>query len=389
MDSCSSPLWKNSHSQEEGIDYDETFTPVARMEAIRIFLAFATYMNFKVYQIDVKSAFLNDKLKEEVYVKQPPGFENSEFPNYACKLDKAFYRLKQAPKACPICKILVQSKGITSNSSEKNTLTQTILAITWTKKALQVPVKYLVENWFVGVPRNNSHWLCPQLKRNMLDHILKGDIELHFIPTEYQLADIFTKPLDEPTFTRLKVELGMEFWSTDVAFDLFSSIDEPEKRPLKEFLIKFSVLNGQRPLTLDFNTFCSSTSLNYNNGKYVDHPTPEGPGTSGALFKKSKRPKSKKPPIKTMDITSTTLDEDTAKTTPHLEGSLRDKDSGGNIPPADMEPIHTSVADPLGTGAKYQDELEKESDEKEVLAAGDDMDEDPQDDAEVRTPSPD
>ncbi|GJX23741.1 retrovirus-related pol polyprotein from transposon TNT 1-94 [Tanacetum coccineum] len=70
------------------------------MEAIRIFLAFATYMNFIVFQMDVKSAFLNGKLKEEVYVKQSPGFESSEFPDYVCKLDKAFYRLKQAPRAC-------------------------------------------------------------------------------------------------------------------------------------------------------------------------------------------------------------------------------------------------------------------------------------------------
>ncbi|GKD74385.1 retrovirus-related pol polyprotein from transposon TNT 1-94, partial [Tanacetum coccineum] len=116
MDSCSSPLWKNSYSQEEGIVYDETFAPMAKMEAIRIFLAFATYMNFKVYQINVKSAFLNGKLKEEVYVKQPPDFESSEFPDYVCKLDKALYRLKQAPRACPMCKISVQSKGITSNS---------------------------------------------------------------------------------------------------------------------------------------------------------------------------------------------------------------------------------------------------------------------------------
>ncbi|GKD99979.1 hypothetical protein Tco_1387963, partial [Tanacetum coccineum] len=98
----------------------------------------------------------------------------------------------------------------------KDIQTQTMLAVTWTEKALRVTVKYLVENWFVGVPRNNNKWLCPQLKLNMLlllgvvqDHILKGDIELHFIPTKYQLADIFTKPLDEPTFTRLKAELGM------------------------------------------------------------------------------------------------------------------------------------------------------------------------------------
>ncbi|GJW08361.1 retrovirus-related pol polyprotein from transposon TNT 1-94 [Tanacetum coccineum] len=92
-------LVAQGYSQEEGIDYDETFAPVARMEAIRIFLAFATYMNFKVYQMDVKSAFLNGKLKEEVYVKQPTSFESSEFPDYVCKLDKALYGLKQAPRA--------------------------------------------------------------------------------------------------------------------------------------------------------------------------------------------------------------------------------------------------------------------------------------------------
>ncbi|GJT57229.1 retrovirus-related pol polyprotein from transposon TNT 1-94 [Tanacetum coccineum] len=92
-------LVAQGYSQEEGIDYDETFAPVARIEAISIFLAFATCMNFKVYQMDVKSAFLNGKLKEEVYVKQTPSFESSEFPDYVCKLDKALYGLKQTPRA--------------------------------------------------------------------------------------------------------------------------------------------------------------------------------------------------------------------------------------------------------------------------------------------------
>ncbi|GKF02318.1 retrovirus-related pol polyprotein from transposon TNT 1-94, partial [Tanacetum coccineum] len=92
-------LVAQGYNQQKGIDYDETFAPVARLEEIRIFLAFATYMNFIVYQMDVKSAFLNDKLKEEVYVKQPLGFESNEFPNHVCKLDKALYRLKQAPRA--------------------------------------------------------------------------------------------------------------------------------------------------------------------------------------------------------------------------------------------------------------------------------------------------
>ncbi|GJY61745.1 retrovirus-related pol polyprotein from transposon TNT 1-94 [Tanacetum coccineum] len=91
-------LVAQGYSQEEGIDYDETFAPVAIMEAIRIFLAFSTYMKFKVYPMDVKSAFLNGKLKEEVYVKQPPRFESSEFLDYVCKLDKALYGRKQAPR---------------------------------------------------------------------------------------------------------------------------------------------------------------------------------------------------------------------------------------------------------------------------------------------------
>ncbi|GJV28882.1 retrovirus-related pol polyprotein from transposon TNT 1-94 [Tanacetum coccineum] len=87
---------KDGYRKEEGIDYDETFTPVARLKAIRIFLAYATYNGFMVYQMDVKSAFINGKLTKEVYVQQPLGFESIEFLNYVCKLDEALYGLKQA-----------------------------------------------------------------------------------------------------------------------------------------------------------------------------------------------------------------------------------------------------------------------------------------------------
>ncbi|GJW69355.1 hypothetical protein Tco_0123779 [Tanacetum coccineum] len=385
-----------------------------------------------------------------------------------------------------------------------------------------------------------------------------------------------------------------EFWSTSVAFDPFPSTDKPKKRPLKEFLIKFSALNGQRPLTLDFHTFCSSTGLDYYNGKYVAHPAPkvvkkdlgkisinpsyldktlvlknsfpvawrilftfviqvldgnysstkqvnsiqhllayslitgtkvdiweifysdlvtkilnksrlkyvsyprfiscalqmllvtdielmahmiavnnwkdlvsppplvakpkkgslilsltlpksQGPKASGALSKKRKQPKSKRPPTETKesspkptegseqshsissgtvpdsqdlerdiqlastrfpstldegtrqskplpegtathpkdsggnkqpldrDKNSTASNEGTAKTTSRPEGSLGDKDSGGNIPPADMEPIHTLVANFSGTAfLLFDDELDKDSDEEEVLPVGDD-----------------
>nr|GEY13594.1 retrovirus-related Pol polyprotein from transposon TNT 1-94 [Tanacetum cinerariifolium] len=85
--------------QEEGIDYPETFAPVGRLEAIRIFLAYASYMGFTVYQMDVKSVFLNGKLSEELYVEQPRGFESSEFSNHVYKLNKALCGLKQAPRA--------------------------------------------------------------------------------------------------------------------------------------------------------------------------------------------------------------------------------------------------------------------------------------------------
>ncbi|GJZ07161.1 retrovirus-related pol polyprotein from transposon TNT 1-94 [Tanacetum coccineum] len=92
-------LVAQGYNQHKGIDYDETFAHVARLEIIRIFLAYAAYMGFIVFQMDVKSAFLNRNISEEVYVQQPPGFESSEFPNHVCKLDKSLYGLKQAPKA--------------------------------------------------------------------------------------------------------------------------------------------------------------------------------------------------------------------------------------------------------------------------------------------------
>ena len=92
-------LVAQGYSQKEGIDYEETFAPVARLEAIRILLAFAASKGFKLFQMDVKSAFLNGYIEEEVYVRQPPGFENPKHPDRVYKLYKALYGLKQAPRA--------------------------------------------------------------------------------------------------------------------------------------------------------------------------------------------------------------------------------------------------------------------------------------------------
>ncbi|GJY53566.1 putative ribonuclease H-like domain-containing protein [Tanacetum coccineum] len=92
-------LVAQGHRQEEGIDYDEVFAPIARIEAIRLFLAFASYMGFLVYQIDVKSAFLYGTIEEEVYVHQPPGFVDPAHSNKVYKVVKALYGLHQAPRA--------------------------------------------------------------------------------------------------------------------------------------------------------------------------------------------------------------------------------------------------------------------------------------------------
>nr|GEU42204.1 retrovirus-related Pol polyprotein from transposon TNT 1-94 [Tanacetum cinerariifolium] len=92
-------LVERGYRQEEGIDFEESFAPVARLEAIRIFIAFAAHMNMVFYQMDVKTAFLNGILCEEVYASQPDGFVDPENPNHVYKLNKALYELKQAPRA--------------------------------------------------------------------------------------------------------------------------------------------------------------------------------------------------------------------------------------------------------------------------------------------------
>nr|GEY70190.1 hypothetical protein [Tanacetum cinerariifolium] len=90
------------YHQEEGIDFEESFPPMARLDAIRIFLTYVAHMNMIVYQMDVKTEFLNGILREEVYVSQPDGFVDQDNPNHVYKLKKALYGLKQAPRADPV-----------------------------------------------------------------------------------------------------------------------------------------------------------------------------------------------------------------------------------------------------------------------------------------------
>ncbi|GJW60682.1 retrovirus-related pol polyprotein from transposon TNT 1-94 [Tanacetum coccineum] len=92
-------LVAKGYAQEDGIDFEESFAPVARLEAVRIFVAYVAHKSFSIYQMDVKTAFLNGPLKEEVYVAQPDGFVDPDHPEKVYRLRKVLYGLKQAPRA--------------------------------------------------------------------------------------------------------------------------------------------------------------------------------------------------------------------------------------------------------------------------------------------------
>jgi hypothetical protein len=122
-----SRLVAKGYSQVEGLDFDETYAPVARIESIHILLAYATYHGFKLYQMDVKSAFLNGPIKKEVYVEQPPGFEDSKYSNHVYKLSKALYGLKQAPREWYEClRDFLITNGFKVRKSDPTLFTKTI-----------------------------------------------------------------------------------------------------------------------------------------------------------------------------------------------------------------------------------------------------------------------
>nr|GEU52329.1 hypothetical protein [Tanacetum cinerariifolium] len=115
-------LVTQGHTQEEGIDYEDVFAPVARIEAIRLFIAYATFMRFTVYHMDVKSTFLYGTIDEEVYVMRPPRFQDPEFPDRVYKVEKATYELHQAPRAW----YGTLSKYLLDNGFQKGTIDQTL-----------------------------------------------------------------------------------------------------------------------------------------------------------------------------------------------------------------------------------------------------------------------
>nr|GEV06705.1 retrovirus-related Pol polyprotein from transposon TNT 1-94 [Tanacetum cinerariifolium] len=539
------------YSQKEGIDYDETFAPMARMKAIRIFLAFSIYMNFIVFQIDddkgisicqeqyTRNLLKKHKTSDSFSVKTPMVPPNNLGPDLA-----------------------VQSKRITSYCCEKN-------------------LKYLKDYAGYNMDRKSTTGACQILRGKLVYWSAKKQqsIAISSVDAEYvaaagccanilwmqsQLSDYDIHYKMVPIFVTIQVPLLsptiQECWCMAIAYDPNPPADETQSRPLKEYLIKFSVMNVKKTLTLDFKTFTTSTGFDYNNGSRLevfihsidqfysaydsllsydwdkevllgtqytqDEKFRSLPGImSNSNFSKdpskvteieltaymiavnkqndsvSPFPFSgKKNKVKSqtdyeetysvssgnvhdpqdlernkqligMGLPSTKLDEGTRKsqllpegtktnpkdlgrnvhpadmglhfmisdegtvtTTPFPEGPHGDKDSEEFKPPADMEPLATPFADPLGTNAKYQadriqsarlkyqsltknegktssevepdsetlqlttfvdvqalllsnDEMVQQSDEDDVLKAGEEMDEDiPPTDEEAQSP---
>ncbi|GJS89015.1 retrovirus-related pol polyprotein from transposon TNT 1-94 [Tanacetum coccineum] len=202
--------------QEEGINFEESFAPIARIEAICIFVVNATHKNMMIYQMDVKIAFLNGELKEEVYVSQPEGFVDQDNPSHVYKLKKALYGLKQAPRACPRGIFINQSKyayeivkkyGLLTTDSidtpmvEKNKLDEDLQGTQVDATLYRNMIGSLMYLTSSRPDLIYAVCLCARAKHIdvryhfIKEHVENGIVELYFVWTEYQLADIFTKPL--------------------------------------------------------------------------------------------------------------------------------------------------------------------------------------------------
>ncbi|GJY41557.1 retrovirus-related pol polyprotein from transposon TNT 1-94 [Tanacetum coccineum] len=315
-------LVAQGYNQHEGINYEKPFAHVSRLEAIRIFLAYATYIGFMVYQMDVKSAFLNRKILEEVYVEQPPGFESSEYANHVLKClilppnnfglgesgvsvnETLFSGMIWSPCTSQLADLDIQFSTCLCARYQDNPKESHLVAVKrifrYLKRTPNLSLWYLkgpsfdrkaysdLDNVGCNLDRKSTSGGCQILGGKLVcwsakkqssvampsveaeyvagvgcyahalliksqladydvlydkvpifcdntsviaisnnpvlhsrtkhidityhfirDHILKGDIGLYFVPTHLQLADIFIKPLAEPSFTRLVAELGM------------------------------------------------------------------------------------------------------------------------------------------------------------------------------------
>ncbi|GJV60776.1 retrovirus-related pol polyprotein from transposon TNT 1-94 [Tanacetum coccineum] len=185
-------LVAKGYRQEEGIDFEESFAPVARLEAVRMFIAYAAHMNVTIFQMDVNTAFLNGPLKEEVYVSQPEGFIDPEFPYHLLQqhgLDECVSM--STPMATE--RLDDDLQGTPTDQTTYRHMIEVLIAIAISCNPIQhsktkhIDIRY--------------HFIK--------EHVEKGTVEIYFVRTEYQLADLFTKALLKERFEYLVHRIGM------------------------------------------------------------------------------------------------------------------------------------------------------------------------------------
>nr|GEV16887.1 retrovirus-related Pol polyprotein from transposon TNT 1-94 [Tanacetum cinerariifolium] len=191
-------LVAKGYAQKEGIDIEESFAPVARLEAVRIFVAYAAHKSFPIYQMDVKTSFLNGPLKEEVYVAQPNGFVEPDHPEKVYRLRKALYGLKQAPRAWydELSKFMT-SKGFTKDYGLHY---NKIPLYCDSESAIAISCNPIQHSRTKNI-HTRYHFIKEQVEN--------GIIKLYFVRTEFQLADMFNKVLPENRFKYLVRRIGM------------------------------------------------------------------------------------------------------------------------------------------------------------------------------------
>nr|GEV73208.1 hypothetical protein [Tanacetum cinerariifolium] len=278
-----SRLVAKGYVQKEGVDFEESFTLVARLEAVRLFIAYASHRSFTVYQMDIKTRFLYDPLKEEVYINQPDGFVNPYHPDKVYRLKKVLYGLKQAPRACKVGALMYLTaskpdilhatcycaryqaqpteKHLTAVKRIFRYLKDTIHIGLWypkdtgfelttfldsdhagcldSRKSTSGGIQFLggdkLVSWSskkqdcTSMSSTEAEYVslsaaiaisCNPVQHSRTKHIdvryhfikkkvEKGIVELFFVGTEYQLADLFTKALLEERFKYLVRRLGM------------------------------------------------------------------------------------------------------------------------------------------------------------------------------------
>ncbi|GKB28696.1 retrovirus-related pol polyprotein from transposon TNT 1-94 [Tanacetum coccineum] len=221
--------------KEEGINFEESFVPVARIEAIHIFIANSTHKNMKIYQMDVKTDFLNGELKEEVYVSQPKGFINQDNPSHVYKLKKAIYGLKQPPHAWydMLSSFLISqqfSKGavdptLFTRQAGRDLLLLTDYDFQFNKIPLYCNNRSAIALCYSNVQHSQAKHIDVRY-HFIKEQVENGIVELYFVRTEYQLNDIFTKSLPRERFNFLIEKLGMRSISPDTLKRLAEETDE-------------------------------------------------------------------------------------------------------------------------------------------------------------------